>query len=92
MKTFKPNPLNGLFLPTLWPNDVSTSNKYLGIIIHDKHQDDDDIMRYVKSLYSRGDILINRLKTCSSIKLFGILKGESVSAIYVKIISIHLGC
>ena len=99
-----------------------TSNKYLGVIIHDKHQDDDDDdnMRYVKSLYSRGNVLINRFKTCSSSikvtsffcnayichlwstykqytykrvvvafnnisrKLFSILRGESVSTIYVK--------
>ena len=123
---FKPNSLNGLFVPTLCLNDVPltfvTSNKYLGVIIHDKHQDDDDIMRYVKSLYSRGNMLISRFKTCSSSikvklfrsflcnaygchlwstykqytykrvvvafnniyrKLFGILRGESMSAIYV---------
>ena len=74
---FKPNSLNGLFVPTLCLNDVPltfvTSNKYLGVIIHDKHQDDDDIMRYVKSLYSRGNMLISRFKTCSSsikVKLF----------------------
>ena len=52
-----------------------TSNKYLGVIIHDKHQndDDDDIIRYVKSLYSRGNMLISRFKICSSsikVKLF----------------------
>ena len=77
---FKPNSLNNLFVPTLCLNDVPltfvTSNKYLGVIIHDKHQDDDDdIMRYVKSLYSRGNVLISRFKTCSSsrfikVKLF----------------------
>ena len=56
---FELNSLNGLFVPTLCLNDVPltfvTSNKYLGVIIHDKHQDDDDdddIMRYVISLYS----------------------------------------
>jgi len=69
---FKPNSLDGLFVPTLCLNDVPltfvTSNKYLGVIIHDKHQDDDDddIMTYVKSLYSRGSILISRFKTGSS--------------------------
>jgi len=39
-------------------------NKYLGVIIHDKHQDDD--MKYVKSIYSRGNMLISCFKTCSS--------------------------
>jgi len=55
---FKPNSLNGLFVHTLCLNNVPLtfvmSNKYLGVIIHDKHRDDDDIMIYVKSLYSRG--------------------------------------
>ena len=50
------------------------SNKYLGVIIHDKHQDDDDdIMRYVKSLYSRGNMRISHFKTSSfsiKVKLF----------------------
>jgi len=62
---FKPNSLNGLFVSTLCLNDVPvtlvTSNKYLGVIIHDKHQDDDDIMSYVKSLYSRGSMLISTM-------------------------------
>jgi len=54
---FKPNSPNGLFVPTLCLNDLPltfvTSNKYLGLIIYDKHQDDDDIMIYVKSLLKR---------------------------------------
>jgi len=53
---FKLNSLNGLFVPTLCLYGVLltfvTSNTYLGVTIHDKHQDDDDIMRYVKSLCS----------------------------------------
>ena len=64
---FKSNSLNGLCVPTLCLNDVPltfvTNNQYLGVIIHDKHQDDDDIMRYVKSLYSRGNMIISRFKT-----------------------------
>jgi len=97
-----------------------TNNIYLGVIIHDKHQDDDDIMSCVKSLYSRGNMLTSLSKTCSSKnyldhsilcyaygchlwstykqythkrvvvafndidrKLFGILRKESMSAIYV---------
>ena len=67
---FKPNLLNGLFVPTLCLNDEPltfvTNNKYLGVLIHGKHQDDDDIMRYVKSLYSEENMLISRFKTCSS--------------------------
>jgi len=69
--SFKPNSLNAWFICTY----SVTSNTHLSVIIHDKHQDDDDddIMRYVKSLYSRGNILISRFKTCYScikVKLF----------------------
>ena len=76
---FKPNSPNGLFVPILCLNYVPltfvTSNKYLGVIIHDKHDDDDDddIMRYAKTLDSKGNMLISRFKTCSSrikVKLF----------------------
>ena len=71
---FKPNSLNGLFVPTLRLNDVPLTfvscNKYLGVIIHDTHQDDDDIMRYLKSSYSRENMLIGRFKISSfSIKV-----------------------
>ena len=66
---FKPNWLNGLFVPTLCLNDVPltfvTSNKYLGLIIRDKHQDDADVTRYAKSLYSRGNRRSSPFKTCS---------------------------
>ena len=69
----------GLFVHTPCLNGVLltfvTSNKYLDVILYDKHQDDDYIiiMRYVKSLYSKGNMLISRFKTCSSnikVKLF----------------------
>ena len=74
-----------------------TSNKYLGIIIHDKHQDDDDIMRYVKSLYSRGNMLISRFKTCSSsIKVkyldhsvampMSVIYGQRINNIYISML------
>ena len=47
----KRNSQYGSFVPTLCLNEIPltfvTSNKYLGIIIHAKYQDDDDIMRYV---------------------------------------------
>ena len=52
---FKPNSLICLVAPTVSFNDVPltfvTSNKCLGVITHDIHQDDDDIMRYVKYAY-----------------------------------------
>ena len=64
-----------LYLLSNVPLTFVTINKYLGVIIHVKHQDDDDddIMRYVKLLNSRGNMPSNRFKTCSSnikVKLF----------------------
>ena len=98
------------------------SKIYLGVIIHNKHEDSDDIVRHVKSLNSRGNKLISRFKSYSSsvkVKLvcsflcnaygsylrstykqysyervvvafnniyrisFGVLRGESMFAIYV---------
>ena len=95
---FKPNSLNDLFVPTLCLNDVPfvTSTNYLGVIIQDKDQDDDDIMRYVKSLYSRGNMLISHFKTCSSsikVKLFNslampmaVICGQRINSIHVSVL------
>jgi len=123
---FKPKSLKCLYVPNMYLNNIPlnivSTNKYLGIFIQDKREDDDDIMRHVKSLYTRGNILINRFRACSFDvkiqlfrsflcnaygcqlwskykqctykravvaynnifrKLFGIQRGESMSAIYV---------
>jgi len=37
-----------------------SSNKYLGMIVHDKLDDEEDIMRHVKRLYATGNMLISR--------------------------------
>ena len=67
---FKANSLNDLFEPILCLNDVPlafvTSNEYLDVIIHDKRDDNNDIMICAKSLYSKGNVVISRLTTCSS--------------------------
>ena len=41
------------------------SYRWLGVIVNDKLDDDDNIMRYVKSLYARGNLLISRFRKCS---------------------------
>ena len=55
---FKPYSLNILLVPTFCLNDASltfmTSKKYLDAIIHDKDQEDDNIIRYVKSVIQEG--------------------------------------
>ena len=74
---FKPKSLKNLYIPTLYLNSVPltvvTRNKYLGVFIHEKLEDDDDIFRHVKSLYARGNMLINRFRACThnvKVKLF----------------------
>ena len=119
--------LANLHIPKIYLNEVPlrfvTSCKYLGVVISNGMRDDDDIMRHVRSLYTRGNMLISRFKTCSHevkvklfksflsnvygchlwtkykqctfklvvvaynniyTKLFGIKRGESMSAIYVQ--------
>ena len=58
----------------LYVPDISLNNKvlsfvpsyrYLGVIVNDKLDDDDDIMKHVKSLYARGNMLISRFRKCS---------------------------
>ena len=68
---FKQNSLNSLFVSILCLNDLPltfvTNSKYLGVIIHDKQQDDDDdIMRYVKSLYSISRFKLFRSFLCNA--------------------------
>ena len=57
----------------------------LGVIIHDKHQHDDNNMRYVKSFYSRGNMLISRFKTFyvnNNIASFGMLVCKTKQYVY----------
>ena len=52
---------------------TTTTADSLAVIIHGKHQNGDDTVRYVKSLYSRGNMVISHFKTCSAsirVKLF----------------------
>ena len=74
---FKPRNLSDLHVPNLYLNNVNlefvSGAKYLGVLISDKLNDDDDIFRQVKSLYARGNVLISRFRCCSDdvkLKLF----------------------
>ena len=44
------------------PLSFVSSNKYLGMIVRDKLDDEEDIMRHVKRLYARGNMLISRFR------------------------------
>ena len=66
---FKPKNQSCLYVSdTSMNNQVLSfvpSYRYLGVIANDKLDDDDDIMRHVKSLYARGNMLISRFRKCS---------------------------
>jgi len=47
------------------PLSFTPSNKYLGMIVHDKLDDEEDIMRHVKCVYARVNMLISRFGKCS---------------------------
>ena len=73
---FKPKKLSSLYVLEIMLNNEPlsfvSSNKYLGMIVHAK-LDDEDIIRHVKRLYATGNMLISRFRKCSDevkIKLF----------------------
>ena len=47
------------------PLSYVSSNKYLGMIVYDKLDDEEDIMRHVKRLYATRNMLISRFRKCS---------------------------
>jgi len=66
---FKPKKLSSLYVLEIMLNNEPlsfvSSNKCLGMIVHDKLDDEEDIMRHVKRLYATGNMLISRLHKCS---------------------------
>lgn len=66
---FKPKMFSDLYVPQFTLNGRSlqqvSSHKYLGVFIHEKLHDDDDISRQVKSVYSKGNILVRKFSKCS---------------------------
>ena len=47
-----------------------SNNKYLGMIVNDKVDDEEDIMRHVKRLYATGNMLISRLHKWVNIVIY----------------------
>ena len=53
--------------------DIVSSQKYLGVLITDVLNDNDDIQRHVKGIYARGNMLVKKFMQCSydvKVKLF----------------------
>ena len=66
---FKPKSFKYLHIPAMYLNDKMVQfvqqQKYLGVHIISDLSDDDDILRQVKALYLRGNILVRHFKNCS---------------------------
>lgn len=66
---FKPLALSDLFIPDICLNskllEFITEQKYLGVLLTNSFKDDVDILRQVKALYTRGNLLVRRFKHCS---------------------------
>ena len=66
---FKPKSLTNLFVPSLFLNNVElkfvSSIKYLGVILSEDMQDDEDLCRHKRYLYSKGNMLIKNFNNCS---------------------------
>ena len=65
----KPKLMKHLHLPTFHINgkvlDYVTTQKYLGIMLSHDMSDNDDLLRQLKGIYSRGNMLISKFQSCS---------------------------
>ena len=66
---FKPKCLSKLKVPDVFLNGEVVPQvghtKYLGVIIENNVSDDLDIMRHIKAIYARGNVMISRFKICT---------------------------
>ena len=90
---FKPKKLSDLSIPELYLNNkpiscVSTC-KYLGVVVSDNLDDDDDIFRQVRSMYTRGNMLINKFRSCSYTVKLQLFKSYLSSAYCCQLWCIH---
>jgi len=65
---FKPPSLKSLKIPTMYlageALKLVTSIKYLGVILESNSKENNDIMRHIKALYTRGNMIINKFRKC----------------------------
>ena len=66
----KPNKMKDIAVPNVYlygkPIRYSHKEKYLGVIMNDNGYDDDDILRQLKGVFARGNILIRKFALCST--------------------------
>ena len=67
----KPKSFSDLVVPSirLHHNEIKciNSHKYLGCILREDMRDDDDIRRQLRSIYAKGNSVINKFKACSPV-------------------------
>ena len=65
----KPRNLKKLYIPTIILNNkplvFTEEQKYLGVFLSSNLSDDRDIVRHVRGVYGRGNMLISKFKFCS---------------------------
>ena len=82
----KPKSLKDITVPDIYLNDklltIVDSEKYLGMFITSKLEDNQDICRHVRAMYSSGNLLMKRFKSCSTdVKILSNLCPRAVIAI-----------
>ena len=64
-----PKELKDIHVPTFYLHNSSiltvTSERYLGVFLSSKQSDDDSIQKEMRSMYSRGNVLLKKFRTCS---------------------------
>ena len=67
---YKPSCWPHLHVPDIVLNTKAISivkeHRYLGILLQNNQNDEDDMKRHVKAIYSRGNILVDRFRNCST--------------------------
>ena len=67
---FTSKKLSKISIPCLYLNGNILAwvqeQKYLGVMLSDNQKDDCDVLRQMRSFYSRGNTLIRKFRTCSS--------------------------
>jgi hypothetical protein len=65
----KPKCFNHIAVPNFYLNGrvikLVTTQKYLGVLINAKFDDNDDLHRQLKCIYSRGNMIIKRFSECN---------------------------
>ena len=65
----KPKNLKTLYIPAITLNNkplvFTAEQKYLGVFMSSNLSDDRDILRHVRGVYSRGNMLISKFRFCS---------------------------